>query len=134
MCMNRYVLMLEDDSDDRYITSETLTSIGLNVPVWYVVHSNELFSELQSGTKPMLVIADANSKPDDGLTVLKRLKENTDTAAIPVVILTEQRNDAFANACYAAGASTVITKPMRDDHTARKIEAFFRYWLDVAEV
>ena len=132
--MNRYVLMLEEDSDDRYITSETLAALGLNVPVRYVAHSNELFSELQSDTKPMLVITDANSKPDDGLTVLKRLKQNTDTAAIPVVILTEHRNDAFANACYAAGASTVITKPLRDDHTTQKIETFFRYWLDVAEV
>jgi hypothetical protein len=45
--MNKMIYMLEDDSDDRYLTEETLSDLHITVPVKFFSNSNDLFSALE---------------------------------------------------------------------------------------
>lgn len=128
-----FVLMLEEDHDDRQITESALLDLGFDVPVKYVSYSNELFDELEHGERPSLILVDYNSTPAPAIDILKELKGNDEYRHIPTVVLGEGLPDHFIKECYRFGANSYITKPASDKITKDKIETFFKYWLNVVE-
>ncbi|HEX2606445.1 MAG TPA: response regulator [Flavisolibacter sp.] len=131
--MDKYILMLEDDTDDRSLVKEIVGELDFEIPIRFSSDSQEAFS-MMAEDKPSLMLVDYNSTPENGLQVLKRMKADKDLKGIPVVILTENDLEKYRRECYAEGASTVATKPGKMMATRKKIEIFFRYWLEVAEV
>ena len=134
MQQHRYILMVEDDRDDRYLTEQTLQDIGLSVPIKYLSQSNEVGAFLSTHPHPALILIDYNISPDNGVAVLKSLKGDPRYRHIPVIILSDSAAPAYVTECYQNGANTFITKPITTDTTRKKIETFFTYWLEVAEV
>ncbi len=132
--MNRFVVMLEGDSDDRYITAQTLSELGINIPIKFFPNSADLFNFLTDAEKPSLILIDYNSSPDNGLEVLKKLKADVQFNDIPVVILSDSDHPKYRNECYRHGASSFIKKPDTIEATNRKIASFFNYWFNVVEV
>jgi hypothetical protein len=47
-----YILMLENDSDDRYITQSTLAELSISIPVRYEIFSPALLPLLESDPGP----------------------------------------------------------------------------------
>ncbi len=70
----------------------------------------ELFASLEE-QMPDLILLDIMMPQMDGLELLTRLKENSDTASIPVILLTAkvQYDDVLGG--YKMGADYYITKP-----------------------
>jgi two-component system response regulator len=132
--MNRFVLMLEGDSDDRYITKQTLSELGIDVPIKFLYNSTEFFNFLSLSDKPVLILVDYNSSPDSGIEVLKKLKSDPACCDIPVVILSDSDHPRYKNECYTLGASSFIKKPHSLEATNKKIASFFNYWFDVVEI
>jgi CheY-like chemotaxis protein len=128
-----FVLMLEEDPDDRQITESALLELGFDIPVKYVKYSTELFDELEEDHKPSLILVDYNSTPAPAIEVLKALKGNEAYKHIPTVVLGEGLPEHFIKECYQLGANSYITKPASNRGTKDKIETFFKYWLNVAE-
>jgi DNA-binding NarL/FixJ family response regulator len=81
-----------------------------------------------------LLLIDYNSVPENGSEVLKKIKSLQPINTIPIVILSDSISEKYRDECYAYGASSFIRKPQTVKDTARKIETFFKYWLNVAEV
>jgi CheY-like chemotaxis protein len=125
--------MLEDDSDDRYLTTEVVKELGFDLSIRFFTDSDQLLQALQEEL-PSLVLIDYNSNPENGILVLERIREHGHTSSLPVVILTEANYPSLKKDCYSAGASTVIAKPLDMDGTRKRIKSFFEYWLNVAEV
>lgn len=132
--MNRFVLMLEGDGDDRYITQQTLSELSIDIPIKFLSASIEFFNFLSQSDKPALILVDYNSVPENGLEVLKKLKSDAMFSDIPVVILSDSDHPKYKNECYKFGASSFIKKPDSVEGTNKKIAAFFNYWFDVVEV
>ena len=132
--MNRFVLMLEGDGDDRYITEQTLSELDIDIPIRFFSNSTDLFNFLSGEEKPSLVLIDYNSTPDNGIVVLKKLKADFRLNDIPVIILSDSDHPKYKNECYRHGASSFIKKPDTAEATNKKIAAFFHYWFDVVEV
>ena len=132
--MHRSILMLEDDSDDRYLTQETLQELEIDIPVTYLNSSAALFELLACGERPSLILIDYNSTPENGLQILRKLKADEAWSGIPVVILSDSDLASYRDACYRMGASSYIKKPDSVFETRAKIGTFFRYWFEVAEV
>ena len=126
--------MLEDDSDDRYITGSAISDLELDVEVKFFSDSNQFLNFLSITNKPSLLLVDYNSVPENGLEVLKKIKSLQTMNSVPVVILSDSNAEKYRNECYAYGASSFIKKPQTVEGTANKIEIFFKYWLGVAEV
>lgn len=133
MLKQPFVLMLEEDPDDRQLTESVLFELGFDVPVHYVSYSNELFDQLQSEEKPSLILLDYNATPSTAIEILKELKTNHQYKHIPTVVLGEGLPEHYIRECYQLGANSYITKPASNQKTREKIETFFRYWLNVVE-
>ena len=132
--MARIVLMLEGDSDDRYITKDALSQLGIDIDIRFYSGSKELFTALSELQRPSLLLVDYNSEPDNGIEVLKKLKGDYRYSEIPVVILSDSDLPRYKDECYRNGASSFIKKPDSVATTNKKIAAFFSYWFDVVEV
>jgi CheY-like chemotaxis protein len=132
--MNKFVIMLEEDSDDRYLTQEVLSDLNIDIPVKFFSNSIDFFSFLSVSDKPALILVDYNSNPDNGIEVLKKIKTAATYNDIPVVILSDSDHPRYRNECYRHGASSFIKKPDTVEATNKKIASFFNYWFDVVEV
>jgi CheY-like chemotaxis protein len=128
----QYVLMLEDDADDRYITESTIKELGYNIPVRFLSYDRELITYLSQSEEPSLILLDYN--PVTGSDTLKQLKAHPDFNHIPVIVLSEVASSHHVRQCYQLGANSFIKKPYTADLTRNKIETFFRYWFEVAEI
>jgi CheY-like chemotaxis protein len=132
--MKRFVMMLEDDPDDRFLTKDVMDALNISVPIQFYSDSNTLLSSVDSANLPLLFLIDYNSTPENGVTVCRKLKEDHRTKEIPVIILSETGITEYRNAAYEAGANSFITKPPSMEETKKKIASFFHYWLEVATV
>jgi CheY-like chemotaxis protein len=128
----RYILMLEDDHDDRYFTSAVMSDLNITVPVKFLSNTEDLFPTLEKAV-PLLIVMDVNLHPETGLEALKKIRNHTSFQHIPVVIIGETTNPDFVTQCYRYGANTYATKPTTIEGTKNKIGLFFKYWLEVAE-
>jgi len=84
--------------------------------------------------EPALILLNDRVTFTEREQLLPRLKANPAYSHIPVVVLGERSSPDYVKECYRAGASTFITKPSSVNTTKRKIEMFFSYWFEVAEV
>jgi CheY-like chemotaxis protein len=68
--------------------------------------------ELAASHHPDLILLDLNLPDMQGDTVLLRLRENPDTAGIPVVMLSADAMPKQIDKLLAAGARGYLTKPI----------------------
>ena len=81
---------------------------------------------------PDLILLDLNMPGLDGRQVLRALKADNATKAIPVVVLTTSNDPKDINACYDLGASTYIQKPVSFAGLTEAIGKMKDYWFGVA--
>ena len=132
--MNSYVLMLQTDEDDTYITKSVLSEIESSVPVEFINSIDELDNMIARSGYPSVILLNDMGAVHRGHEVLKKIKQSAAFSHIPVVMLGEVTTEDYIKDCYRAGANTYIVKPSTVAGTRKKIETFFRYWVDVAEV
>lgn len=130
----KLVYMLEDDSDDRYITETTIAELDLPIEIRFFSDSSHFVNFLSEAETASLILIDYNSKPDNGVDVLKTIKASNKHSGTPVVILSDSQLARFKAECYANGASSFIQKPSKMDKTKFVVQEFFNYWLQVAEI
>jgi CheY-like chemotaxis protein len=128
-----YILMLEDDPDDRSLTHSIVEEAGISLPLIFLSTFNELETAMENNP-PILILLDYNLNPETGLDVLKKLKSDENFLHIPVVILGDAEDPGFTEECYRMGANSYIIKPSSIEETKKKITLFFKYWLEVAEL
>jgi CheY-like chemotaxis protein len=132
--LHKYVLMFENDSDDRFFTQSTLKELNLNISVRYEYWSPSLLQSINKNDLPGIILLAYNTSPENGLEIVKEFKNHPDYAPVPIVILTEELLPDLIKKYYLAGANTVIKKPTTLELTTKKIKTFFEYWFGVAEL
>jgi CheY-like chemotaxis protein len=130
---SKYVLMLENDSDDRYITQATVKELNVDIPIRYEYWSASILKDVEND-KPGVILLAYNTSPENGLEIVKKIKSDKNYAATPVIVLIEQLPEDLIRKYYIAGANTVIRKPSSVEQTSKKIKTFFDYWFTVAEL
>ncbi len=106
---NRTIMVVDDHPDQVDILRITLEWKGFNVRCAY--SGKDLFAGLEK-QKPDLILLDIMMPQMDGLEVLTRLRENSDTASIPVIFLTAKVLYEDVIRGYKMGAEYYITKPI----------------------
>lgn len=129
-----FVLMLQADADDQLITESTLAETGAPVPVHYLDSPADIWPLLDRAGRPALILLNDRSPMHNGRELVKQLKSSPFLSDIPLVILGEISTPDYIREFYRAGANTYITKPSSVAGTKKKIETFFQYWFDVAEL
>ena len=81
--------------------------------------------ELAVSAKPDLVLLDVMMPPPDGLAVCKQLREQEETAVLPVIMLTASEGSEKTTA-IEAGADDFIPKPFNRDELLTRIRSLLR--------
>ena len=136
---NKYILMLEDDSDDRYVTHSFFQENKVQLGLEFLHNSEAVLPFLehrvtQQAELPSLILLDKSTPPDGGLYVLQQLKEHEQFRAIPVVMISGSALPDEIEECYRYGGSSFIIKPNSVAKTEEKISSFLNYWFSTAEL
>ena len=83
--------------------------------------------------QPRLVILDMKLVRLHGLEVLKAIRQDPRTAAIPVVMHSSSTEKSDIAACYAAGANSYVRKATDYDEMRRKMRQLYDFWMTVNE-
>lgn len=132
--MSSYVLMLQADPDDQYLTESTVAEINPSFPIKYLEDSYNMGEYISKMGEPAVILLNDRGTITERGQVLRQIKSDSSYRHIPVVVLGEKSSPDYIKECYRAGASTFIIKPSSVNATKKKIEMFFAYWFEVAEL
>lgn len=117
------IFCVEDDQGIRDLMIYALNSAGFEAKGF--TNGAEFFDELQT-EKPQLVMLDIMLPGDDGITILKRLRNNTATADIPVIMATAKGTEYDKVIGLDTGADDYLAKPFGMMEMVSRVKAVLR--------
>lgn len=108
------ILYADDDADDHYFLTESITSSGLPANIVSVGNGEEAIHYLQRTdpqSLPSLIVLDLNMPRLNGTQTLSYLKAHPQYAGIPVVMLSTSANTEDKKQCQQIGAASYFVKP-----------------------
>ena len=138
--MNKqFIIVAEDDADDRYLMQTALAETGFQENVTFVDNGVELIHHLESigdfpteTDYPKLILLDLNMPKMDGREVLKKIKTHDTFRKIPVIVFSTTKNQMEVKRCYDLGANTYIVKPVSYDTLVETMRQLCTYWFKIA--
>lgn len=133
-------MLVEDNPDDEALARRALAHSGIDAEVTVVGDGAEaleyLFAEgrYKDAPKPQgpgVVFLDVKLPKLDGIEVLRRIRVNPNTRALPVVMLTSSSEERDVLASYNLGANSYIRKPVDFDSFTQTVCQLARYWLEL---
>jgi len=103
------ILCVEDDDDIRRILRLSLEKIG-RMTVDLVADPTQAIESMLA-SRPQLVMLDWMMPGIDGPALLRKMRENPDTRALPVIFLTAKASQRELAELRALGAAGAISKP-----------------------
>src|SRR5258708_443790 len=103
------VLLVEDESSLREMLRRTLESVG---HVVVDIQDGARVLEMAVGLLPELIILDIRLPNIDGWEILESLKQNPETAPIPIIVCTASDDEQRA---IGLGANLYVRKPFSSD-------------------
>ncbi|MFI5177104.1 MAG: response regulator [Vicinamibacterales bacterium] len=136
----KHILLVEDNQDDVELTlrafrrSEIVNSIhvvrdGREALDW--LHGDA--AELPGGL-PTVILLDLHLPKIDGLEVLRRIRADSRTSLLPVVILTSSDEPSDLLDGYRLGANSFVRKPVAFGDLIETARQIGLYWLGLNEV
>ena len=120
---NLKVLVVEDDENIREIVVYALNSAGFLATGF---EKGEEFLASLDAELPSLVILDIMLPENDGLTILKRLREGSKTKKLPVIMLTAKNSEYDKVKGLDMGADDYISKPFGVMELISRVNAVIR--------
>jgi two-component system response regulator len=134
---NQPILLVEDSPEDFETTQRAFRRSGLKNPIVRCSDGDEALDFLfrrgdyADAPRPGVVLLDLNLPGTDGREVLTEMKADPELRQIPVIVLTTSSDERDVSACYQAGASSYIQKPVDLEGFMRAIERLNDYWFEV---
>jgi two-component system response regulator len=132
------ILLVEDSQDDadlavHALRHEKLASSIFNardgeVALDFLFCRGE-FAQRSFDHPPKLILLDLKLPKVDGMQVLKEVKNDPRTKAIPVVIMTSSKEERDLASGYDLGVNSYIQKPVDFDQFRETVKRVGLYWL-----
>jgi len=135
------ILLVEDDPAHAEIVRRNFVNFHManrSVQLIHVADGQEALDYLFSrgkfqnpgqSSRPDLILLDLRLPKVDGLEVLKIVKEDTDLASIPVVVLTTSSAEADVAKAYESHANSYLVKPLDFSQFNKLMDVLGFYWL-----
>jgi len=132
----RYLLIAEDDEDDRHLMRTAFAAKGFNEKLVFTENGEELLEYMYSAHEkkaiaPVFVLLDLNMPKKDGKETLRELKQHPELRKTPVVIFSTTNNQQVINKCYELGANSYILKPPVYESLLNVVDVLTNYWFSV---
>jgi CheY-like chemotaxis protein len=135
---SKSILLVEDNLDDVELTLRALKKKNIRNEVVVVNDGAEALDFLFGTGKytnrdltsmPTVILLDLKLPKIDGLEVLRRLRENSLTKLLPVVILTSSKEEKDVINGYSLGVNSYVQKPVDFNQFAEAVSHLGLYWL-----
>jgi two-component system response regulator len=136
------ILLIEDNPSDIDLTKRALEKGRIANALVVVSDGQEALDYLfgtgdyagrDSSDFPALTLLDLKLPKVSGLDVLRRIRSDSRTRRIPVVILTSSREEQDIAAGYDLGVNSYIRKPVDFEHFVQSVAQLGLYWLVLNE-
>ncbi|HNW05214.1 MAG TPA: response regulator transcription factor [Oscillospiraceae bacterium] len=117
------IFCVEDDPSVRDIEVYTLESVGFKAEGF--ADGASFFEALKART-PELVLLDVMLPGEDGTAILKKLKANPSTSALPVIMATAKDAESSKVLSLDLGADDYLVKPFGMMEMAARVKAVLR--------
>lgn len=131
------ILMVEDDPVDTELALRSLRRNDLaervrvfedGVDALDFLFSRGAYADRPGSVLPRVILLDLKLPRLGGLEVLRQIKSDERTRAIPVVILTSSREDPDIRNAYSLGANSYVIKPVDFDSFSTALSRLGVYW------
>jgi two-component system, response regulator len=132
------ILLVEDNPHDVLLTLRAFDRFQMANRVHVARDGEEAldfvfrraqYAERAAGEAPKLILLDLKLPKVDGLEVLRQLKSDPLTRAIPVVVLTSSAEERDLVRGYALGVNSYIVKPVDFEAFMEAARVLGMYWL-----
>jgi DNA-binding response OmpR family regulator len=107
------ILIVDDDVEMRHLLAEELRDLGHESI--YAADAVQALS-LAKRERPDLILLDLRLPDGDGFSVLERLRDNSDTASIPVIVFSSLRSPQTEERALTLGAREFVQKSLRGNN------------------
>jgi two-component system, response regulator len=124
------ILLVEDNPNDAELTMRALKRANVDAHLIIARDGAEALEVLISDRpKPKVIFLDLKLPKVDGIEVLRQVRMDDRTRAIPVVVLTSSQEERDITECYKLGANSYVVKPVEFDKFYRAVGDLATYWL-----
>lgn len=132
------ILLVEDNPNDAELALRALKKNNLANNVVVVSDGEEAldfvfargkYAHRQIENGPRVILLDLKLPKVDGLEVLRLIKADPRTKAIPVIVLTSSKEDKDIVESYKVGVNSYILKPVDFDKFVEAVKDIGYYWL-----
>lgn len=132
----KLILLVEDDPDDEELTMRALRKADVTNEIAICRDGQEALEFIlcegaytsRPPVLPSAILLDLKLPKLNGVDLLKRLRADTRTQHIPVVMLTSSGEQEDMERAYAAGANSYIRKPVDFADFADAVARLAVYW------
>ncbi len=116
--MTQSVLVVDDEPMARTLLRLMLVRAGFNV-----TEAEDGFDALDKVRKnrPDIILLDVMMPGMDGFAVCERLRNDMDTAALPIIMLSAKTDLGSINKGLRVGATVYLTKPISPEDLTRHV-------------
>lgn len=135
---DKIILLVEDNPDDEALMLRAFKKNRITNDV-VVVHDGVEALDYLFGTgtyqgrdttvMPTVVLLDLKLPKIDGLEVLHKIRSETSTMHLPVVILTSSKEEQDVMRGYEKGCNSYVRKPIDFNSFAESVGQLGMYWL-----
>ena len=106
--MNKVILVIEDQEDNRRIMRDLLTSVDFQVVEAVTGEDGVRSAELH---RPDLILMDIQLPDFDGYEATRRIKANPKLKSIPIIAVTSYALSGDDEKAFEAGCDAYVSKP-----------------------
>jgi DNA-binding response OmpR family regulator len=118
--MQHRVLVADDDRDIRELVTFKLGHAGFTVEA---VEDGVSALDRARDTRPDLVLLDVMIPGLSGLDVARQLRADSETARLPVILLTARTQESDVESGFAVGADDYVVKPFSPRELVSRVQA-----------
>jgi CheY-like chemotaxis protein len=132
------ILIVEDSPQDLELTKRALRKANVSNRIQIARDGEEAleflfctgaYADRTIGNGPKVILLDLKLPKVDGLEVLKRIKGDPRTQAIPVVVLTSSKEQRDVVESYKLGVNSYIVKPVNFEGFINAVQDLGMYWV-----
>ena len=119
--MNKRILVVEDQEDNRRILRDMLGNAGYEL---IEAESGEEALKAVETKRPDLILMDIQLPVMDGYEAARRIKSNPDMNAVPIIVMTAYALPGDEAKALAAGCNGYVTKPFSPRALLAKVREY----------